>query len=350
MYGTREQDEGYKTVMRKLVVDKEWSPQRDEKMQHLVREDISEVTYFWKRVPATSFTLLMSVFGSPVGGPKMYTPDFKSPEACSEQMSMANLSSVREESDTCWLSTYKDFPFVYHRLDVLSQSTSFPARFRGPFGGVPACSSEYCSYDTSTWLAAPSSFISDRQYLELPHTFDRVESISKASAGVATKNVLGGGLRKRALSSLKITSVMEAFWKDLLGVEGAEANGNPASLNEAKSDTRRDVLQLLFATESGILRMYPGARASVPADYNARREPYYTRAINHQGELVVSQPSLLQTLNTTYWTVTFSKVRIFCRWLSVMLAYWGVSTAAPVACESAHMPQVVMSERATVGA
>ena len=268
----------------------------------------------------------------------MLIPNFKSPEACSEQMSMANLSIAREESDTCWHSTYKDFPFVYHRLDVLSQSPSFPARFRGPFGGVSACSSEYCSYDTSTWLAAPSSFISVRQYLELPHTFDTIESISQASgAGVATKNVLGGGLRKRALSSLKITSVMEAFWKDLLGVEGAEVNGSPASLNEAKSDARRDVLQLLFATESGILRMYPGARASVPADYNARREPYYTRAINHQGELVVSQPSLLQTLNTTYWTVTISKVRIFCRWLSVMLAYWGVSTPASVARESAQL-------------
>jgi hypothetical protein len=156
----------------------------------------------------------------------------------------------------------------------------------------------------------------------LPHTFDRVESISKASgAGVATENVLGGGLRKRALSSLKITSVMEAFWKDLLGIEGAEVNGNPASFNEAKSDARRDVLQLLFATESGILRMYPGARASVPADYNARREPYYTRAINHVGKVVVSQPYLPQALNTTYWTVTFSKVRKMCRWLSVMLAY-----------------------------
>ena len=330
----REQDEGYKSVERKIIVDHDWSPFRDNNVEHLVREDITEVTYFWKRVPNTPFTVLVSVPGAPVEGRKMYTPNFRSPEACSQPMSMANVSSIRAASDTCWISTYKDFPLVYHRLDVLSQSTSLPTRLTEPFGGASVCFSEHCSYDTSTWLAAPSSFVSDKQYLELPHTMDRIESISKSMLSgpvAAPENMLGGGLRSRALSSLKITSVMEAFWKDVLGVEGAEMNGNPATLNPAKSDVRRDVLQFVFATDAGILRMYPGGRASVPVDYNVRREPYYTRAISHPGDMAVSQPYLPDALNTTFWTVTLSKVCQICLLMGAMGKCFNSSTSASCA-------------------
>ena len=51
------QDEGSRTVERRMIVDQDWSPMRDANLMHLVREDVSIVTYFWKRIPGTSFTV-----------------------------------------------------------------------------------------------------------------------------------------------------------------------------------------------------------------------------------------------------------------------------------------------------
>ena len=126
--------------------------------------------------------------------------------------------------------------------------------------------------------------------------------------GRADENMLGGGLREQAMNALKVTSSMEAFWKNVLGVEGAEANGNAKALNADKAQARREILQLFFATETGILRTYPGLMAPVPVDYNVRREPYFTRAVSHPGEIAISQPYLPDTINSSTWVVTFSKV------------------------------------------
>ena len=58
--------------------------------------------------------------------------------------------------------------------------------------------------------------------------------------------MLGGGLREQAMYSLKVTSNMEPFWKSVLGVEGADANGNAKVLNSDKMQARHDILQVLF--------------------------------------------------------------------------------------------------------
>ena len=305
------QEEGVKTIERKIIVDHDWSLARDKGLEHLVREDVATVTYFWKRIPDTPFTVLVSVLGSPADSENstMQTPSLNEPQPCPKDVSMLNKTSMLDEGDTCWTSTYSNFPSVYHRLDLLKQS-NMPARFTAPFGGEEACCCEMCTYDTSTWLGSPSTFSSDKGYRENEPTTETIEAVNKEMLGArADETMLGNGLRQRAMKALKITSNMEAFWKSVLGVEGADDRGNAQSLNPNKAKERHDILQLLFASENGILRMYPGAQATVPNDYNVRREPYYTRALSHPDEIAVSQPYLPATLNSSIWTVTFSKVR-----------------------------------------
>lgn len=153
------------------------------------------------------------------------------------------------------------------------------------------------------------AFASGKSYLEDPLTADKIDAINKEMLGTRTDEaMLGGGLRPRAMSALKVTSNMEAFWKDVLGVKGADAVGNALELDDTKADTRRDVLQLFFTTESGVQRMYPGLMAAVPIDYNVRRAPFYTRALSYRGDLAVSQPYRPDGMNTSYWVVTLSKV------------------------------------------
>jgi hypothetical protein len=297
-------------VQRKLVVDMEWSLERDTKMEHLVREEEKTVSYFWKRIPKTPFTLLMSVLGTPTGKSEtvILTPKLKNPKPCNSDQLMMNESGVWLKTDTCWNHAYPSFPSVYHRLDLLSGS-NMPARFSPPFGGPSVCGCTWCTYDTSTWLSTSASFVSVQKYLEQPLTQEKIVNINKQmlSEGDTVENELGGGLRQGAMNALKITSSMEAYWKDVMGVQGVDSVGNAASMDATKSQIRRDVLQLFFTTSTGISRMYPGTMAPVPRDYNAKREACYTRAVSHPDHMTISQPYLPNVLKSTTWTISFCK-------------------------------------------
>lgn len=138
--GTLQQDEGSKTIERKKVVDHDWSPARDANLEHLVREDLDLVTYFWKRIPGTSFTMLISVVGTPTepGGKVVLTPTLRAPRPCPAGAG-PNASLSLHADGSCWTSSYTAFPSVYHRLDLLDQS-AMPARtMAAPFGGAPTC-------------------------------------------------------------------------------------------------------------------------------------------------------------------------------------------------------------------
>jgi hypothetical protein len=177
--------------------------------------------------------------------------------------------------------------------------------------GPSACCCSQCTFDTSTWISSSLAFASGKSYLEDPLTADKIDAINKEMLGTRTDEaMLGGGLRPRAMSALKVTSNMEAFWKDVLGVKGADAVGNALELDDTKADIRRDVLQLFFTTESGVQRMYPGLMAAVPIDYNVRRAPFYTRALSYRGDMAVSQPYRPVGINTSLWVVTLSKVSL----------------------------------------
>ena len=304
------QEQGSKTVQQKVVVDHDWSPSRDLNMQHVVREAVRTVTYFWKRIPKTSFTVLLSIGGSPTreSGTEMLSPNLKSPEPCPPGVSTLNRSGILPDTATCWDSTYRSFPSVYHRMDLMSSNPKMPARFSSPFGGESACGSSWCTYDTSTWVGSPSAFISEKRYLQENPTYSLLDAInSDLLNGSTAKRMLGGGLRHRALNALRITSNMEAYWKDVLGVSGIEANGNPKTLEDGKIAIRRDIMHLFFVSETGIQRIYPGRMLAIDDDYNVKREPCYSRAVSHPGEMTVSQPYLPTNLNTSIWTISMCK-------------------------------------------
>jgi hypothetical protein len=175
--------------------------------------------------------------------------------------------------------------------------------------GPSVCCCKRCTFDTSTWIGSSAAFVSSKSFLEDPQTYEKIDGINKEMLGARSNEaMLGGGLRPRAMSGLKVTSNMEAYWKDVLGVQGTISNGNALVLDPNKADTRRDVVQLFFTTESGIQRMYPGVMADVPIDYNVRRDPFHTRALSYQGDMAVSQPYRPDSMNISYWVVTLSKV------------------------------------------
>lgn len=123
--------------MRTKVVDHDWSPARDAKLEHVVREDQNLVTYFWKRIPGTVFTMLLSVVGTPTetGGGIVRTPSLRAPQKCPAGAGL-NGSLSLQAGDTCWTSTYDTLPSVYHRLDLFDPA-AMPARNTEPFGGKP---------------------------------------------------------------------------------------------------------------------------------------------------------------------------------------------------------------------
>jgi uncharacterized coiled-coil protein SlyX len=310
------ESEGSRTIERRLGIGLAYTASLDGFDGRMVREDVALVTYFWKRIPQTSLTVLLSVVGSPTtqGGDSIIVPRLKTPDRCPRHVSITNRSSAVGEKDTCWASTYYSFPSVYHRLDLLTNSSQFLgmfARFTSPFGGLQTCGRRWCSYDTSTWLGSPSSFISHKSYVEKTLDENMIDAINKevSDDDLEEETMLGGGLRAQALNAVKITGNMEEFWKQVLGAEGSDENGNPTSLSTEKAEIRREIFQLFFGTEMGILRTYPASLSTGPVEHDFKREMYYARAVTSEN-MIISSPYLPVHLgfeNPPAWTITFSK-------------------------------------------
>ncbi len=175
-----------------------------------MRLEKARVTYFWRQIPNTIYTIAAVVEGTPVPQTRLVLiPQLKAPSACPDDVLYPYaepLPGASLLSYGCWRGTYSPaYPTVYHRLDILRQNADFPARFSAPWGGLDACREALCTYDTSAWVATQEAFVD----WDAATAYDETGRVAYDMSVAATRgmqDVPAGGLRNASLIDLQVCS------------------------------------------------------------------------------------------------------------------------------------------------
>eukprot|EP00960_Hanusia_phi_P027614 746912-Hanusia_phi.AAC.1 len=152
---------------------------------------------------------------------------------------------------------------------------------------------------SSTFFVSPRSYNAPHRYVQTPWkvsqviSFQQVVNVEAEDAAKVDKSVLGSGMTRSALRSLRASSQIVNFWKESLSWSIV-----PSSTTTSSSSSLQDNVQSIFlACDDGVMLIFPGQVFDDFADPTMQR--WYLSTLRRAGQVCISPPRAVSASNPT---------------------------------------------------